>query len=237
MNPTIRSSAQNYIGHTVSGHAAKLPSLTVGDLMVVFIHYVDAGQFYDIPAGWSVAGGADFSNYNLSAIYKIADAGDVAASTGPLIDFNGVQTYARVGSVCITVGTFDPAIVHGQVNTATQSNVFTWVSAVSVTPDHNKSLVLFSYGCNGSVNNGMGNAGDTVFGTPQGTVTGLQNWVDSVPTQLSGTIVYDERNDLQSTNGFTINPGSNFADWVGLLIVINPLPSGGNQGLLSFLGR
>lgn len=235
MNPQVQSSGHTFVGHTVSGIAPKPSGLAVGDLMVIFVNFYDTGQTYAIPAGWSVIGGIGVGNGNLSSICKIADAGDVAAGGGPTISFGGIQTYANLVTIRITG--FDPSDIFGAVNTASQGGVFTFTSGASVVPTLPHSLVLFSYGCIGSINNGMGNAGDTAFGTPEGTVTNVQNWVQGTPTQVSGTVVFDERSTTASTSGFTVNPGSNFADWVGLLVVINPLPAGGKQGLLSFLGR
>lgn len=196
--------------------------LSVGDLFFIFVHFYDQGQTFTVPAGYTVAAGISAFSYSLTGIWKIATSADVIAGS-VFIGFTA-QTYGD--TIGIRVTGFDPLNPVDSTNTASQSGVFIWTSSNSVTPSKANSTILFSYGCNGSVNSGMGNSGDTAFGTPQGTVTGLQNWVQSSPVFTSGTAVYDYRTTTASTNGFTVNPASNFADWVGTLIVINPATSG-----------
>lgn len=230
MNPVVHESAQAYSGHTVAVAVPKPANLAIGDLWVAQLHIISNGASITLPAGWNVLASIA-TDYTITVFWKIATGTDVS-NAAPSVSFSA-QTYAYCATERITG--FDPANPFGVPQTDSVGGVFEWTSSKSVTPTEPNSLVLFTYGELGSFNPGMGNSGDTAFGNPEGTITNIQNFAGSAGGFNAGTVVYDDRTTLAPTNGWDINPGSNYADWVAVLVVVNPVPVVAGSGFFALM--
>lgn len=88
---TVQSVANN----GAAGVFTKPSGLAVGDLMIVAIHSNYTGTFSDPGGSWSEVGPITMSGGNdatISIFYKVADSGDVAASTFTFNHSNGAAS-------------------------------------------------------------------------------------------------------------------------------------------------
>lgn len=226
MNPVIQSSTAPSFSGFATSHQIPIPSgLAVGDLWICYVHFLHTSQTITIPAGW-ITFDSVITDYGIVAIYRIATSGDVASGIYHIT----YSAKANAFNTSLRITGFDPVTPLGIAQHDSIGGVFYWPSSTSVVPAKNTSLVLFSFGEIGSFNGGMGNAGDTAFGNPEGTITNVQSFGGSSGGFNSGCIVYDNRLTTASTNGWSLTVASNFADWVGSLVVVNPAVAGGGSG-------
>lgn len=219
MNPVIQSSTTPaYSGFATTQSVPKPSGLAVGDLWICYVHWLNTGQTITIPSGWTVLDSV-VTDYAIHAIWRIATSGDVSGGTYSVT----YSAKANAFNTSLRITGFDPVTPFGTASHASVSNVFAWTSPVSAIPLKGDSLVLLSYGDLGSFNPGMGNAGDTAFGNPEGTITNVQSFGGSTGGQNSGCVVYDNRTSASSTNGWVISPASNFADWAATIVAVSPL--------------
>jgi hypothetical protein len=134
----------------------KPTGLAVGDLMIAVLGcYGGIAQTIDTLSGWTLIANRAFSNGSVNMQYKIADAGDVAASNFTFTDTASSSIFS--GSIMrvsghASVGFLDASDSDDYNSTAKTSISFT----TTVSPTYNNSLIVL---CFGAGNNGGAGAG------------------------------------------------------------------------------
>lgn len=147
-------------GYGTSAIITKPTGLAVGELMIALIES-NAGVTPTINtlAGWTLVATRSRTNGSVSMQYKIADAGDVAASNFTFTDTSG----SRVGGAILRVtgntptGSLDTS--DNDFNNAASSATISFTTTVS--PTYNGSLLVAVFGASGG-GGGIGSIGSYV---------------------------------------------------------------------------
>lgn len=146
-SPTFQSSQQNTTLGTGSITITKPTSLAVGDLMIAHLGEFATFAGFNVPSGWaSIYQAGNGSNFNVltSLMYKIADAGDVAASN---FTFTSVDGAAKVaGAICRITG-FSSGDPIGGFNGIDDYSSGSVSFPAGFTPDGPDTLFLFTATC------------------------------------------------------------------------------------------
>ena len=217
--PTTAST--NYTaGETVT--ITKPTSLAEGELMIACISARSGSSpTINTASGWTLMTGSDFTNGSLSIQWKIATAGDVAAS-----DFSFTHTDTGNGFICgailrVTGATPTPADTDDADTNAT-ANSATLSFVAAATPSFDGSLILMI------LNGDLGGVGTGTIGTY--VTTPSLTWTEVLDTSVdSGTAdpITGVAYAIQSTAAQITAYGATFSatrnEHTGILGVFKPL--------------
>lgn len=189
----------------------KPTGLAVGDLMVAHVHSRTSGDAWSVPANWTqVVGASTDSN---AVFYKVADSGDVAASS-----FNLSRNASEVigGSIVRITG----ASTSFQTDSDTYANSGGTSASFSggVTPAANSLLLFFTAA--------YSTGGNTMTITDQAITTSNPSWTElydggtttDVDLWMSGA--YANRPEATGTGNYTCTLATTSGSTDGILISI-----------------
>lgn len=199
----------------------KPASLAVGDLMMAFIAN-DQGKTVTPASGFTAAGDGPQQNVGggvrMNPFYKVADAGDVAASNftftaaagnsfiaGGILRITGFDTSQNLGDTSIS-----------NFGSVTDSNapVFT----ATITPSRTDSLLIFvMYGATGT---GSANMSNYACVTSNPTWTEQWDFLDTASFDKNFGCATAVRSQVTATGNFSASGGNAVSDWIGYAFFI-----------------
>lgn len=224
---SVASATKSHGGGTDSLTINKPSSLATGDLMIAALHIHGSSAGFSL-AGWTTLfTGDDGSNQGLRVLWKIATAGDVAASNFAF-STSGTSGDGMSGFIARITGTFsdvDNIMSTYDVNTsATTTHTFT----PGLTPVLSNTLFLM----------GSGVRGDTTQST-YAVANNNPTWTERVDTSIntsndsSISLATAALSAVGATGDFNITLGGSF-EAVGFLIAITEdVGASGNHAILN----
>lgn len=144
--PVVRSQSSNTVNPDTSIVLGKPSGLVVGDLLVAFVGaYVNGGGVVanGAPSGFSAVRQSSSAQSHLSVYAKIADAGDVAASTFTFT----VNTSSNILGALVRIDTFVPAdpIASSELDETGSAADTEITYSTNIAPDTPESLVIVAF--------------------------------------------------------------------------------------------
>ena len=218
----LRSVGVSPGANSTSCVVVKPVGLTVGGLMIAHIYFrehgSDDGQIGS-PANWTLIrqDSYDGATFTSALFWKIADAGDVAASN---FTFTG-ETGSNIGAISAwETGTFDADTPINANNGQANGSGYT-VTAPTITPSVANCMILMLVGAS----NNLSSSGYAIATSDPG---GWAEAYDIKTTEGSDSAValgYVERPETSATGNGTASTSPTYSYPIGQLVAISPLSS------------
>lgn len=208
-------STQNATG-TTSAAVTKPAGLAVGDLMVAFAAGFANGAAGSMtpPAGWTTKTSTALGGFgSFYSFWKIADAGDVAAST---FTFTHSGTGSPTCFASVTrITNVDPTTPMDQsVAAAMSTGILTFTNSAITPTRYNNLCLIFVVSGNGG---GARNASGYAMSADNPTWTEAYDVTVAAFTGVGYAMAYAPRNAITSSGGSSANASGTFSDFGGMI--------------------
>lgn len=213
----------NWVDNLNTFVQSKPTGLAVGDLMIAQVANGGLAGAYTAPSGWTLIRDDANSTVVRSALfYKIADSGDVAASTFTWTANLGTNSY--MGGVILRIdghSSGNPLVGNG--GDATVSNTATPSFACGITPSPAVADSMYMLIATAQQNDNA--TGGYAIVTSDPTWTEQWDIATSSSSHYSTAGATGTRTAVTATGNASVTGGDATADWVGQLIAIAPSKS------------
>lgn len=196
----------------------KPTGLAVGNLMIAVLNLYDASDTISTLSGWTLVNAGVDNDNEINVQYKIADAGDVAASNFTF-SASGSATYFTGGILRVSGHSTLSTIQGFDFETASSTATPTFTS--SITPLGNGALAILAFA-------NYGNNIPPTFSSYTATGGGisftelLDASIDSGTQDPGHAIAYGIQSTATEITAYGVTASLSKVTWAGTLVVVNP---------------